>query len=727
MLVVVVAHLPYLTGLTDPDPLAVTSRLATARPGLLPGRSTIDPNYGYTTQALGRRAALEWLDGNVPWWNPYEGAGAPLVGGMQSAAFFPPTLLLALPDGLLLERMLLEVIAACAAFALLRRLGVRTVVAVGVGAVFGLNGTFAWFQNAPVNAIAFLPLALVGVERVFDAAREGRRGDWWLLAVATALSIAAGFPETAALDGAFVAAWALWRAGGLSGSARRRLMIGVTVGGAVGVVAALPVVVPFLDYLRYGEVGVHAGGADQVHLPGRSWPALVLPYVFGPILGFQRQDPSGTIGVFWHYVGGYLTVPLVALAAVGAFGRRLRSLRMLCLAWIAISLGISFGVPLVSMLGRLPILDRVVFYRYAPPTWELAAVVLAGLGVDDIVAGVRRRGVAPAVLAIGLTTAALAFASARSITGHITNVQFRVVQLGTVTWAVVAVALAATLALSRRERTRALVAVVLAADAAVMFALPALSAPRSVRVDERPVRFLQEHAGLQRVFTLGPLQPNYGSYYGVAQANVNDVPIPAVWAAYIKRSLDPDVDPFVFVGTRSSRPPGAPSPADAFVRNVEGYRRAGVRYVLTGSRDPAPEVDGLEPVAQFETASVYELTGWRAYFDAGPSCVVAARSRTRATIECTAPATLVRLEADLPGWRATVNGRPVRIGRADETFQSVELPAGRSAVAFDYRPAGMVWFLLITLGAWLAIARDGRARRRVLVTGGRAPGEATPS
>src|SRR5947207_2741925 len=68
-------------------------------PGVVRGRPTIDPNGGWVSQALSHRAALDWLHLRLPWWNPYEGTGAPLAAGMQSAALFPPTLLTLLGNG----------------------------------------------------------------------------------------------------------------------------------------------------------------------------------------------------------------------------------------------------------------------------------------------------------------------------------------------------------------------------------------------------------------------------------------------------------------------------------------------------------------------------------------------------------------------------------------------------------------------------------------------------
>jgi hypothetical protein len=45
----------------------------------------------------------------------------------------------------------------------------------------------------------------------------------------------------------------------------------------------------------------------------------------------------------------------------------------------------------------------------------------------------------------------------------------------------------------------------------------------------------------------------------------------------------------------------------------------------------------------------------------------------------------------LPGWSATVDGRPVAIQRANYAFRLVEVPAGRSTVAFRYAPRSLRW------------------------------------
>lgn len=110
---------------------------------ILPGLPTIDPNYGFTSEALGVRAAKDVLSGKLPLWNLYEGFGAPLLGEMQSAALFPLTWLQALPHGQVLEQALLQILAGAGAFLFLRKLGLGPRAALTGGVLFQLNGVFA--------------------------------------------------------------------------------------------------------------------------------------------------------------------------------------------------------------------------------------------------------------------------------------------------------------------------------------------------------------------------------------------------------------------------------------------------------------------------------------------------------------------------------------------------------------------------------------------------------
>ncbi len=142
--VVLLGNALYLVHYTDPNPLGPRSALAlSVVEGPLPGERTIDPNNGFITQAIGRQAAHQIGNGDVPLWNPYEGAGSPLLASGQSAALFPPTMLNLLSNGLFYETLLLELVAGLSTYFLMRRLRVHEFAAVAAGAAFALNGTFA--------------------------------------------------------------------------------------------------------------------------------------------------------------------------------------------------------------------------------------------------------------------------------------------------------------------------------------------------------------------------------------------------------------------------------------------------------------------------------------------------------------------------------------------------------------------------------------------------------
>jgi hypothetical protein len=185
---------------------------------------------------------------------------------MQSAALFASTLLLALSNGQLYEQVLLELVASAGTFLVLRRLGAGRWVAAGGGSAFALNGTFAWLANAPINPVAFLPLLLLGIEQAHDAALHARRGGWWLIALALALSIYAGFPETAHIDGLMGVAWLLWRCA-QGGRARiGPLLLKASCGLAAGMLLVAPLLVAFLAALPHEFTGVRQLG-NSLQLP----------------------------------------------------------------------------------------------------------------------------------------------------------------------------------------------------------------------------------------------------------------------------------------------------------------------------------------------------------------------------------------------------------------------------------------------------------------------------
>ena len=718
--VVVVAQLPYLLGFFDPNPLGVTSGLvspANYSPGLLRGYPTADPNDGFVSQALGHRASLDLLGGHLPWWNPYEGTGAPLAGETQSAALFPPTLLTRLGDGQVYEHMFLEIVAGLSTYLLLRRIFVNRWASAAAAIAFALNGTFAWYYAPNVNPVAFLPLLLLGIELAYAASVAGRRGGWWVIAAAGALSVYAGFPEVAYIDGLLGLCWFAWRC---SCVGRNRLMVLVrksATGVIVGTLLSAPLLIASFGYFTRADLASHGGGGPATfHLPLQVLPQLVLPYVYGPI--FASSSPAHA----WD--GGYLSASLVLFALIGLFSKGRRGLRFALVVWIVLALARIYGQPplLGDVLGVFPGMSRVAFYRYAFASLELAVVVLAALGLDVVARGLytRRR-----VLWIGLTSfviVALAALAAWRVSHEVEgglrlHSYFGVsVVCGA---AIVLVGVSAALVRNSGIRTP-LVALLVVAETLVLFAIPEGSAPRHVHVDRAPIDFLQRHLGNSRVFTLGPLQPNYGSYFGIGSLNVNDIPIPEAFSKYVHARLDPVVQPHVFVGTYGGgRPTSAPSPEDELLKNLAGYRAAAVAYVLVPASQALPETSTtFKLVFRSPSTRIYHLAGAASYFTAtNPHCKVRAKGRQSVMLSCPTPTVLVRRETDLPGWSVRVDGRPSRLHRFDDLFQAVNIEQGKHRVTFSYSPPHISWgFVGFAAGClWLVLAPIAARRRRTPV------------
>jgi hypothetical protein len=71
--------------------------------------------------------------------------------------------------------------------------------------------------------------------------------------------------------------------------------------------------------------------------------------------------------------------------------------------------------------------------------------------------------------------------------------------------------------------------------------------------------------------------------------------------------------------------------------------------------------------------------------------------RVRLQADLNAPGYVVLVDGYDPGWRATIDGREAPVLRANLAFRAVQVPAGRHAIEFVYRPRDVLWGLGATL------------------------------
>ncbi|MGB8985201.1 MAG: hypothetical protein WCC37_01085 [Candidatus Sulfotelmatobacter sp.] len=591
--------------------------------GTLPLRwPFLDPNVGFTSEALGRLAAWDWVHGVVPWWNTYTGIGMPLAGELQPGAFFLPfSLLLQLSGGILWQQISMQIIAGLATYALLRELGLSRLAAWMGGSLFALNGTIAWTPGPASGycSLPFLPLLLFGIER----AKKKDQGpvSMLIIGVTTAWSILAGFPETAYLSALLVLAWGLYR---LVAEPERWMMARRAIAGFVlGILVATPLLIAFVDYVRQSDsFGIHNAGERS--LPWAAFSATLMPYVYGS-LGTSLH--SLTLSQIWAAIGGYTSILIILMAAVGVIGRsEPRGLKFVLLAWVLLAWAKTFGVPpVVGLMNRIPLMRQTNFFRYAPPSWELAVIVLAAFGLDDFLHR-RPNWRKPFGIAMGLLAIAIALASPQRAFWERprTFVPFGFLLLGvSVGWALVGM-LAAGLSwkLLPSRQCREALAFLLVIDAAIMFTVPLTASVRRDQLDTAAVQFLRDHIGLSRFYSLGPIEPNYGAYFQIASINHNVEPVPKLWADYVERSLLPG---FSKIDLSETFWPGAMPDGEgerALSQHLANYLDLGVRYVVTKPGQgpfpttflPAKSVEQFTPSKRLQTLFA-ELERFRSMAD----------------------------------------------------------------------------------------------------------------
>ncbi len=136
--------------------------------------------------------------------------------------------------------------------------------------------------------------------------------------------------------------------------------------------------------------------------------------------------------------------------------------------------------------------------------------------------------------------------------------------------------------------------------------------------------------------------------------------------------------------------------------------------------DPADSVRSLCDPA-FDPEQVVLIDGAVEGDDAGPAATAEARllqddpERVRISVEAPRHGWVVLADAFAPGWRATVDGLPAEIRRANLLFRAVEVPHGRHVIEMAYAPmsvyAGAALSLcgLLLLGVWVARPRSAGA------------------
>lgn len=347
-----------------------------------------------------RKFAFDELQaGRIPFLNPYNGAGAPLLANYQSAILYPPNWLhLILPDSHAMS-LIAVLHIFWAGYGMWKFTGQLGISVFGRGTSL-LAYAFAGYSIARMgsfptaDAVAWIPWLFWALTGVAEKRTFGYIG---LLGLISAMLLLSGHAQTAFY--AFLAAglYSLWQAVYVNLPRPLRLKALAMIGGgvALGIGIAATQLLFTLELLSESQ---RSGGVDYKELTNLSFSplrllVLLMPNFFGsPVDGSYLTPDSGVYFEDMIYIG---IVPLIAaIAAIFGWIQR----RTLLEHWKSYR-SVPFWI-LLSVVGFILAMGKYgpvyrTLYDYVPTfdafrepvrwmIWPVFALcVLAGIGVQN--------------------------------------------------------------------------------------------------------------------------------------------------------------------------------------------------------------------------------------------------------------------------------------------------------------------------------------------------------
>ncbi|MGE5762258.1 MAG: YfhO family protein, partial [Gemmatimonadota bacterium] len=325
--------------------------------------------------------------GHVPLWEPELFGGMPYVGAGHGDIFYATSFLrLILPITTVVNFgfILHYVLAGLFTYLLLRRLGVSWGGSVVGGVAYELSGLLASYpspgHDGKLFASAALPLAFLALVM---ALRDKRAAGYPLIAIAIAMSLFGHFQLAyyVLIAAGLFALYLTLGEGGRETTQVRFGRLGVALAAVLlGFGIAAIQVLPFIAYIPFSpRAQGYSGfeGSTSYAIPWSHVPEFFLKSFVG-----SRDTYWGTNPLKLH--SEYLGLPVIALAAIGAFTKERRRL----ILWLG---GIGLLFLLISLGASTPFYR--VFWAIMPMVKKTRAPGMAFFTVAFVVAAFAGFGV----------------------------------------------------------------------------------------------------------------------------------------------------------------------------------------------------------------------------------------------------------------------------------------------------------------------------------------------
>lgn len=677
--------------------------------------------------------------GHLPLWNPYSVLGMPLAFNWESAPMSLPALvgyLFPVRLAYTVQVLVTIVVAGTGVYVLgkLCRLGVLGCMTAAIA--FELCGPFVanlgWALASVWSWAGWILAAMILVLR-----GEKRARAIVFLALAIAFAIYAGNPEDQALLALslviFASVMLLYRAPAFGGSGPVvRPAVDLGIGAIAGTALAAPLILPGLQL--GGGSNRTAVGADLFPkgLPPKELFHLIFQGFDGlPILHSQYFGLSA-----YAATSAYVGVIVLVLAATGLV-LRWRRPEVGSFGVLAVALALLvFTPPLVSLLDK-----RVadIYWIFALTPLCLAVAMLAGVGMDLVVSAwseprVRRTlglGFAGMAVLLGITW----LVARRGLTPEQASIRahsFIWPAVEVITGLVLVWVLPKVVAWTRIRLDSSAAGIIagtllflLLTGFLITAGTPLYSSSTQYPTSTPAVTTLKHVVGTSVVGVGG--QPTYPEDLGI-MVNANLLYDIQEFGAY-----DPVLPHayFALYGTPVSELAEIGDVLNPGITSVRAARLYGVRYLLEPSGVSGPK--GSVFVRRVGDEDLYRVPGATAatLVGLGPSGTLPGMyaagvpvavnhpspNAWKMVTHSTSPSVLRLRLTNVPGWRATIDGKSVDVDSFARIMLQVRVPPGRHVVELQYWPKTLsigivlaacaaIGLVLLVILAWLRSRRS---------------------
>jgi hypothetical protein len=676
--------------------------------------------------------------GHFPLWNPFALLGLPQFANFQSSVLSLPDLVgYAFPAryAFLVAVVMKLLIAGTGVYVFCRVVGLGATASAFAGITFLLSGGFSASLSWPFSDV-FAWVGWMAAFAVLAYRWPGRIRYVAGLAVATAFSIYGGFPEANVIVALFLAAAGVvivvcllarrvrLHAGGLV-----RILGGLVAGGAL----AMPLILPGAQY----AAGAHRDTeVNFLPVPGKAIITMAVPGFDGfPIRGSHFLIPTTNFYETVSYVG--IAVLVLAVVAVVALPRQPVVIAMAVGAVLLVAVAYSVGTfhPLLDLLKAVGL--STIVWRRARLIIGFPLGVLAAVGLETLL---RSRGPSRAAVALAAASvvAAVGIGALWVHTSSVGNAQTRSIERSSLAWPAVIVGiclLCAALVLAagglRRPRLRrtacgVATAALFAGNAGFLVAAgmnlntwtkgfyPESSAMKALQstVGSDVVGVDDGRATVQSLSAMG-FYPELNVAYGVNEFAGHDPLLPQTY----------------FTALAPGQGNGGLGLFVPSISSVAEANELGISWLLVpaGRKGPA----GASYVETLAGQQLFHVPG-SARFSVQPSSAGEVVSSSQGAagsysleVSDRAGVTVIARVTDVPGWHATLDGKPVPLQRFDGVMQSLSVPAGTHRIRLWYSPgtvfdggvlAGLAALGLLVAGV-ISIRRGATGRPEAIEDG----------